>query len=290
MTQTAAVPEPKQRVKSDAFLDYLRPHKKFPNLWCPGCGNGIVMGSLVRAIEKLGIDKDNVALVSGIGCSSRMPVYLDFQSLHTTHGRALAFATGVKFARPEMKVIVITGDGDCLSIGGNHLIHACRRNIDITTILINNYTYGMTGGQASPTTPSGAFATTTPYGNTEKNFEACELAKGAGATFVARTTVYHTPQMDKILTEAITHRGFSLVEVISNCHTYYGRLNRLGQATALLRMFQEKASSQAKAQAVSPEETKDLIVTGVLHRDTEKTELCDEYQKLVDRLAKGEKS
>lgn len=277
---------PKGRVKSDAFLDYLRPHKRFPNLWCPGCGNGIIMSALVRAIDKLNIPKDNVALVSGIGCSSRMPVYLDFQALHTTHGRALAFATGVKFARPDLKVIVVTGDGDALSIGGNHLIHACRRNIDITTILINNYTYGMTGGQASPTTPSGAYATTTPYGNAEKHFEACALAQGAGATFVARTTVYHTPQMDRIFMEAMSHRGFSFVEVVSNCHTYYGRLNRLGQATALLRMFQEKSTSLAKAKAVSPEESKDLIVTGVLYRDTEKTELCDDYQQLLDRFAK----
>ncbi len=283
-------PAVKRELNSETVLDYLRPHKKFPNLWCPGCGNGTVMNSLVRAIDKLGIPKDEIAMVSGIGCSSRMPVYLDFQALHTTHGRALVFATGVKFARPELKVIVITGDGDCLSIGGNHLIHACRRNIDITTILINNYTYGMTGGQASPTTPSGAIATTTPYGNAEKHFDACALAKGAGATFVARTTVYHTPQMDKILTEAISHRGFSLVEVVSNCHTYYGRLNQLGQATALLRMFQQKAAPQAKATSVSPEESKDLIVTGVLHRDTEQTELCDEYQMLLDRLAKGNKA
>ncbi len=272
--------------QSDVVLRYLRPHKKFPNLWCPGCGNGIVMSSLVRAIDKLGLAKDNVVLVSGIGCSSRMPVYLDFQALHTTHGRALAFATGVKFARPDLKVVVITGDGDCLSIGGNHLIHACRRNIDITTILINNYIYGMTGGQISPTTPSGSVSTTTPYGNMEKQFEACELAKGAGATFIARTTVYHTSQMDRMITEAIQHRGFSFVEVLSNCHTYYGRLNRLGQATALLRMFQEKAA-RGKAKSIIDEESKDMIVTGVLHRDDEKTELCDEYQKLLDSLSKG---
>lgn len=284
MTITAKEFSTKQH--SDVVLSYLRPHKKFPNLWCPGCGNGIVMSSLVRAIDKLALQKDNVALVSGIGCSSRMPVYLDFQALHTTHGRALAFATGVKFARPDLKVIVITGDGDALSIGGNHLIHACRRNIDITTILINNLTYGMTGGQVSPATPSGAFATTTPYGNTDKHFDACDLARGAGASFVGRTTVYHTPQMDRILMDAIEHRGFSFVEVISNCHTYYGRLNRLGNPTALLKMFQEKATPVTKASNVA-EETKGKIITGVLHRDEEKTELCDEYQKLVDSLSKG---
>jgi 2-oxoglutarate/2-oxoacid ferredoxin oxidoreductase subunit beta len=290
MTTTATDNKAKKSAKSDAFVDYLRPHKQFPNLWCPGCGNGVVMSALIRAIDKLAIPKDDVALVSGIGCSSRMPVYLNFQALHTTHGRALAFATGVKFARPDLKVIVITGDGDALSIGGNHLIHACRRNIDITTILINNYTYGMTGGQVSPTTPSGSFATTTPYGNSEKHFEACDLAKGAGATFVARTTVYHTPQMDRIIMEAIAHPGFSFVEVISNCHTYYGRLNKVGQAVALLRTFQQRAASVEKAKSLSPEESKDLIVTGVLHRDTEKTELCFEYQRLLDRMAKGDKT
>jgi 2-oxoglutarate ferredoxin oxidoreductase subunit beta len=151
---------PKQ--KSDIFLQYLRPKKKFPNVWCAGCGNGTVMGALVRAVDKLGLSKDEVVLVSGIGCTSRLPVYLDFNALHTTHGRALGFATGVKFAKPQLKVIVITGDGDALAIGGNHFIHACRRNIDITCILINNYIYGMTGGKGSPTTPAGAFSTTTP--------------------------------------------------------------------------------------------------------------------------------
>jgi 2-oxoglutarate ferredoxin oxidoreductase subunit beta len=145
----------------------------------------------------------------------------------------------------------------------------------------------MTGGQGSPTTPAGAYATTMPYGNAEKQFDACELAKAAGASFVARTTVYHTPQMDKAITEAIKHRGFSFLEVIANCHTYYGRLNRLGQAIALLRMFQEKTATATKAKRMTDEESKDLIITGILHRDEHKTELCDEYQKLIDRLQAG---
>ena len=284
--QTGAKPTvPKQ--KSDVILNYLRPKKKLPNVWCAGCGNGIVMGSLIRAIDKLGLSRDNVVLVSGIGCTSRMPVYLDFSALHTTHGRALGFATGVKFARPDMKVIVISGDGDALAIGGNHFIHACRRNIDITLILINNYIYGMTGGQGSPTTPSNAFSTTTPYGNVEKHFDPCELAKAAGASFVARTTVYHTPQMDKNIQAAIDHRGFSLVEVISNCHTYFGRLNRLGHAMSMIRMFKEKAVMSGKAKKMSPEELEDKYIMGVLHRD-DKTEFCDEYQKVVD-AHQGEK-
>ncbi len=183
--------------KSDVIHQYLRPKKAFPNVWCPGCGIGIVMGSLVRAIDKLQIARDAITLVSGIGCSSRLPVYLDFNTLHTTHGRALAFATGVKLAKPKMKVIVITGDGDCLAIGGNHFIHAARRNIDITTILINNMIYGMTGGQFSPTTPSEAFATTSPYGNKENQFDIPKLAMAAGASYVARGTVYHVNQLDE---------------------------------------------------------------------------------------------
>jgi 2-oxoglutarate ferredoxin oxidoreductase subunit beta len=279
MTTVTKDAAPKQ--KSDVILEYLRPKKTFPSVWCSGCGNGIVMGAVIRAIDKLGIPRDNVVLVSGIGCTSRMPVYLDFHALHTTHGRALAFATGVKFARPDLKVIVITGDGDALAIGGNHLIHACRRNIDITTVLINNYIYGMTGGQGSPTTPANAFSTTTPYGNVEKHFEPCDLAKAAGASFVARTTVYHTPQMEKNIMSAIEHRGFSLVEVVSNCHTYYGRLNRQGHAMSMLRTFKENSVMLGKAKKMSEEELAGKIVIGVLHRD-DKTEFCDEYQKVVD--------
>ncbi|MGD8605225.1 MAG: 2-oxoacid:ferredoxin oxidoreductase subunit beta [Anaerolineales bacterium] len=245
------------------------------------------MSGLIRAIDRLGLSRDGVALVSGIGCSSRMPVYLDFNALHTTHGRALAFSTGVKFAKPNMKVIVITGDGDALAIGGNHFIHACRRNIDITAILINNYIYGMTGGQGSPTTPSNSFSTTTPYGNVEKHFEPCELAHAAGASFVGRTTVYHAPQMEKMLMDAINHRGFSLVEVISNCHTYYGRLNRQGDATAMMKMFKERSVTTGKAKTMDEEELKEKILIGTLYKDEEKTEFCDEYQRIVDRVHGG---
>ncbi|MDH3891118.1 MAG: 2-oxoacid:ferredoxin oxidoreductase subunit beta [candidate division Zixibacteria bacterium] len=273
--------KPVEKQKSDVVLNYLRPKKGMPSVWCAGCGNGLVQSALVRAIDKLGYSKDEVALVSGIGCTSRMPIYLDFSALHTTHGRALAFATGVKFAKPKMKVIVITGDGDCLAIGGNHFIHACRRNIDITAILINNHIYGMTGGQGSPTTPTDAFSTTTPYGNVEKHFEPCELAQAAGASFVARATVYHTPQMEKTIMNALNHRGFSLVEVISNCHTYYGRLNRRGDAVSMLNNFKENSVTTAKAAKMVPEELDGKHVIGTLYED-DKTEFCDEYQKVVD--------
>ncbi len=270
--------------ESEILHSYLRPKKKFPNVWCAGCGNGIIMGSLIRAIHKMGLSKDNVAVVSGIGCSSRMPVYLDFGTLHTTHGRALAFATGVKMARPDMKVIVITGDGDWLAIGGNHFIHACRRNIDITTILVDNKIYGMTGGQFAPTTPGGKLATTAPYGNYEKQFDPCDLAQAAGASLVARGTVYHVQQMDKLIEAAITHKGFSLVDCISNCHTYYGRFNREGDAVKMLGWMKKHAMPVKAAKALPPEKLKDKFLTGILHQ-SDATEFTEEYDNLMKRLA-----
>jgi 2-oxoglutarate ferredoxin oxidoreductase subunit beta len=273
--------------RSDVVLDYIRPGKKFPTVWCPGCGHGTVMSAIIRAVDRMGWSKDEVVMVSGIGCSSRMPIYLDFSALHTTHGRALAFATGVKFAQPHMKVIVVTGDGDALAIGGNHFIHACRRNIDITCILLNNNIYGMTGGQGSPTTPDMAFSTTTPYGNVEKHFDPCDLAKASGASFVGRGTVYHAPQLEKLIMEALSHKGFSLVEAMSNCHTYFGRLNRKGDAVAMLKQFKENSVTVGKAAKMSDEETAGKYIIGKLYEDTELTEFCDEYQKLVDKYGDG---
>ncbi len=269
--------------KSDVIHQYLRPKKAFPNVWCPGCGIGIVMGSLVRAIDKLQIARDDITLVSGIGCSSRLPVYLDFNTLHTTHGRALAFATGVKLAKPKMKVIVITGDGDCLAIGGNHFIHAARRNIDITTILINNMIYGMTGGQFSPTTPSESFATTSPYGNKENQFDIPKLAIAAGASYVARGTVYHVTQLDELITEAITKRGFSVVEAFSNCHTYYGRLNRAGDAVKMIDDMKKNVIPLKAAAKMPPEKLEGKMLTGVF-ADVEKDEYCDRYDQLIESL------
>lgn len=269
-------------LQSEIIHRYLRPKKKFPNVWCPGCGNGIVMGALIRAIDDLNFDKNDVVVVSGIGCSSRIPVYLDFNTLHTTHGRAIAFATGVKVAKPNLKVIVITGDGDCLAIGGNHFIHACRRNIDITAILINNKIYGMTGGQFAPTTPGGSFATTAPYGNYEKQFDPVKLATGAGATFVARSTVYHVQQMEKMIAEGISHRGFALVDCISNCHTYYGRMNKEGDAVAMIDWIKKHAINIKAAENLPPEKLEGKFTTGIIHQH-EATEYCEEYQKLLER-------
>jgi len=262
--------------------EYLRHAKKFPHIWCPGCGNGIVLGALLRAIHDTGWKKDDVMMASGIGCSSRAPVYVDFNTLHTAHGRALAFATGVKLAKPRLNVVVLMGDGDAVGIGGNHFIHACRRNIDLTAIIINNFIYGMTGGQQSPTTPQGALATTALFGALDQPFDIANLAACAGATFVARTTTYHVREMEVLFAKAFAHRGFSLVEVIAACPTCYGRRNRQGSAVDMMRWQKEAAVPVAKAQDLPPEERRGRIVTGVLV-DREAPEYVAEYAKLCER-------
>lgn len=205
-----------------------------PHLLCPGCGHGIVMNALVRILAKRYVSLDRVALVAGIGCSSRVVGYIDANTLHTTHGRALSFATGLKLARPELTVIVVTGDGDGLGIGGNHLIHAARRNLDLTCLLFNNETYGMTGGQLAPTTVTEAFTTTTPYGNHESAFDATALVTAAGATFVARGQAYRPDLLENLIERALDHRGFSFVDVMTDCTEYFGRKNQLGGGSDLL--------------------------------------------------------
>jgi 2-oxoglutarate ferredoxin oxidoreductase subunit beta len=266
---------------------YLRPTKKFPNVWCAGCGIGIVMGALIRAIDRIGLEKDNVALVSGIGCTGRMPVYMDFNTIHTTHGRALAFATGLKIARPDMKVIAIMGDGDAMAIGGNHFIHAARRNIGITSIVVNNSIYGMTGGQYSPTTPIGMKAATAPYGNIEPPMPICEVAMAAGATYVARSTVYHAVELDRFIEQAIRKNGFSLVEAVSYCPTTYGRINKLGTTVDMMRQLKESSVSLAAAEKLSSEEREKKIIRGVLH-DIEKPEYTQLYEGLIEHLQQAQ--
>ncbi len=205
-----------------------------PHILCPGCGHGIVMSALVRVLAKRYASLDQVALVAGIGCSSRVVGYIDANTLHTTHGRALSFATGLKLARPELTVIVVTGDGDGLGIGGNHLIHAARRNVDLTCILFNNETYGMTGGQLAPTTVTQAFTTTTPYGNHESAFDATALVTAAGATFVARAQAYRPDLLEGLIEQALDHRGFSFLDVLTDCTEYFSRKNQLGAGSDLL--------------------------------------------------------
>jgi len=264
---------------------YLRHDKKFPHVWCPGCGIGIMLGALIRAIDRIGFEKDEVVLISGIGCSGRLPVYVDFNTLHTTHGRALTFATGVKLAKPSLKVIVIMGDGDAVAIGGNHFIHTARRNIDITSIILNNNIYGMTGGQYSPTTPYGMKSSTTVYSNIEQDFKISELAVTAGAVFVGRGTVYQARLLDSLIEKAILKPGFSVVEVIAHCHTQYGRQNRLGTAVEMMEWQRDHAITVEKAATMKPEELQDRIVIGVLV-DKELPVYQDEYEKIRER-AKG---
>ena len=257
---------------------YLR-ERFFPHMWCAGCGHGIVLNALVRAVDGLGIKKRDMVMVSGIGCSSRISGYVDFHSLHTLHGRALAFATGVKLSKPSLNVIVPMGDGDALAIGGNHFIHAARRNINITALVMNNRTYGMTGGQFSPLSGVGTKATTAPYSNIDREFDTVELATGAGATFVARTTVYHVKELQSLLKKAISHNGFSVLEVLSQCPTYFGRKNRKGSAVDMLNSFKDgTVPVGSKKKQDNPE----LIERGVFV-DKILPEYCEAYAELVER-------
>jgi 2-oxoglutarate ferredoxin oxidoreductase subunit beta len=269
----------RQQSESRVHERYLRHSKKFPNVWCAGCGIGIVLGAIIRAVDELGLDKNDVAMISGIGCTGRMPVYVDFNTMHTTHGRALAFATGLKMVKPHMKVIVVMGDGDALAIGGNHFIHAARRNIGLASIVVNNSTYGMTGGQHSPTTPSGVKTATTPYGHIEQQFPIAELAATAGASFVARSTVYHVRELERYIAQAISKEGFSVVEALSYCHTTLGRINRWGTAPDMMRQLKEQSVTLKQAEKMSPEERQGLIVRGIFaDRD------IPEYTQLYDQV------
>jgi len=258
---------------------YLRHDKKFPHVWCPGCGNGIVLGSMIRAIDRLGLNKDDVVLVSGIGCSGRMPVYVDFNTLHTTHGRALTFATGVKLAKPSLQVIVVMGDGDATAIGGNHLIHAARRNLNLTAIIINNQIYGMTGGQFSPTSPYGSFAATAPFGHVEHAFSIAELVQAAGAAFVARGTVYHALMLDTLIEKGIRKRGFSVVEVMSNCHVQFGRRNKMADPVTMMKWLKDSAVPVEKARKMTPDALEGKFTIGIL-ADVTKPIYTQEYQKI----------
>jgi len=257
-------------------------------IWCPGCGNGIILGATVRAIHKAGVDPDRVAFLSGVGCAGRASNYMDFDAMHTLHGRTLPPAIGIKLARPEMKVIIFTGDGDAVAIGGNHFIHAARRNIDITMVIANNMTYGMTGGQVAPTTEIGDLASTAPYGNIEPPFDICRLAETAGATYVARSTAYHTVQTIRFIEKAILHKGFSVVEVMSQCPTQYGHLNRIGNAVEMLKWLKERAISMERAREFSAEELREKIVMGEFV-NKQRPEYSEEYAKMVEKARNHER-
>ncbi len=256
--------------------------KRLPHIWCPGCGHGILMRDVAQAIENCGLDPDKVVIVSGIGCSSRAAGYMNYNTLHTTHGRAIAFATGVKLANPDLHVIVITGDGDCTAIGGNHLIHACRRNIDLTVVVFNNNIYGMTGGQYSPTTPHREKGTTATYGNIDYNFDIPFLAQAAGATYTARGTAYHAPQMIKLIEAGIKNKGFSLIEGLSVCPTYYGRKNKKGNAIKMYNWQKDNCVDVKKAEKMTAEELEGKIIIGEMHSET-KPEYTDLYKEIIKK-------
>ena len=266
---------------SQLIRKYMR-EDKLPHIWCPGCGNGIIMRDVAQAIDNLGLDKKKVVIVSGIGCSSRAAGYLDFNTIHTTHGRAIAFATGIKMARPDLEVIVLTGDGDASAIGGNHLIHAARRNIGITVVVFNNSIYGMTGGQYSPTTPKMDFGTTAPYGNIDRPFDIAQLAAGAGATFSARGDAYHVQQTTRLIERGIKHRGFSVIDCLTVCPTYYGRKNKKGGAVDMMTFQKEHFIPQEAAVSMSPEQLIGKTVIGVVAHNNY-PELTAEYALLIER-------
>ena len=278
---------------SDLIHEYMR-IDHLPQIWCPGCGNGVIMRDVAVAIHELiedpelDFDRDDFVIVSGIGCSSRAAGYLDFNSIHTTHGRAIAFATGIKFANPKLKVIVLTGDGDCSAIGGNHLIHAARRNLGLTVITFNNDIYGMTGGQYSPTTPNGDKATTAPYGNVDRPFDIANLAAGAGASFSARGDVYHARETTDIIKQAILHKGFSLVDVYSVCPTYYGRKNKKGDAVAMLNWQKDNLVPTARYYAMSEEDRAGKKQIGILNFN-DYPEYTEEYAKVIAACRKKAK-
>jgi 2-oxoglutarate ferredoxin oxidoreductase subunit beta len=265
--------------------DYLRSSKRFPHIWCAGCGIGIFMQALIRVIDQSGYSKDDIVLISGIGCSGRLPVYVDFNTLHTTHGRALTFATGIKLANPRLKVLTVMGDGDAVAIGGNHFIHAARRNVEITSFILNNNVYGMTGGQTSPTTPQGAKTTSSPYGNIEPDFDICRLAEAAGAVFVARSTVYHTRLLERLMGMALKKPGFSVVEVVSQCSTYAGRFLELKSPVEMMKWQKENAIPVEKAKQQSEAELEGKIVIGALV-DRERPNYHEQYQNLLSEKPK----
>lgn len=264
------------------YAEKLLRTDRLPHIWCPGCGNGIILGALVRAIDRAELDQDKTTIVSGIGCSARATGYMDFNTVHTAHGRALTFATGIKLGRPELNVIVLSGDGDATAIGGNHLIHAARRNINLTLVIFNNSIYGMTGGQYSPLTPTGSKATTAPYGHMERPFDIPALAVAAGATFVARGTTYHAKLLTNLIIKGIKHNGFSVIEVITQCTTSYGRLNKMGEGFKMMEWQRDHAVPAAAAAKLPCEKLEDKFLIGVLHESTA-PEYVAEYEKIRAR-------
>lgn len=266
-------------MKGEKFINSSR----IPSIWCPGCGNGIVLHSVLTALEELNYTKEQVIFVSGIGCSSRSSTYTVFDNIHTLHGRAIPIATAIKLVRPDKKVIVMTGDGDSLAIGGNHIIHAARRNIDITVIIFNNSIYGMTGGQFSPLTPSGKRATTSQFGNIENQFDAMKLLKGAGATYLARIGTYYFTQMTRYIKTAIQHDGFGVVEAITQCPVYYGRLNKMATPSDMLLWQKDNLIFKDRLSQNNNQEIDEKLLIGEFANDNIPSYL-QKRQTLLERI------
>ncbi|MEJ2467603.1 MAG: 2-oxoglutarate ferredoxin oxidoreductase subunit beta [Campylobacterales bacterium] len=269
------------------YEKYLR-IDKMPTLWCWGCGDGVILKATIRAIEKMGWDMDKVCVVSGIGCSGRFSSYINCNTVHTTHGRTVAYATGIKLAKPEANVIVVAGDGDGLAIGGNHTIHGCRRNIDLNFILINNFIYGLTNSQTSPTTPQGMWTVSQKNGNIDPTFDACALAIGAGASFVARETMLDPKKLEKILVKGFSHKGFSFFDIMSNCHINLGRKNKMASAMQNLDWIDSITMPKRKWEQLSEEEQLNVFPTGVL-KEIEAPEYCESYSE-IQAAAQGKRA
>lgn len=268
------------------FKEHLRTDR-LPHIWCPGCGDGTVAKIIIQAIQSLGYEKDKVMVATGIGCSSRINNIMDYNTFQATHGRTVAFASGFKVTRPDMTVLAVTGDGDGAGIGGNHLINAARRNIDMTVILVNNYIFGMTGGQFSPLTPYGANASTAVYGCVEYPFDVCKLMEAAGATYVGRGTVYHYALTEKLITKAIEHKGFSYVEVISQCPTTFGKRNKdTGGSNAYKQLMWQKehAVLATEVDKFDDEYMKDKFLIGELLVRTDRMEYTQADQELKEKV------
>ena len=266
--------------EENRFTPYMR-EDRLPHIFCPGCGNGTIMNAFLAAMEKAEMDFDNIAMVSGIGCSSRIPGYMECDSLHTTHGRALSFATGLKVANKDLDVVVFTGDGDCASIGGNHLIHAARRNINLTVICINNNIYGMTGGQISPTSPKGSFGTTAPYGNQDTPFNLAELVAAAGATYSARWTTVQIENLVTSIKDGLKNPGFSFIEVATQCPTYFGRNNKLRTPTAMAVTLKMNTVFKSAADRMRPKDLEGKIVVGEFAK-RQKPEFTENIERISE--------
>ena len=266
------------------FKDYIA-WDRLPHMWCPGCGHGIIVKGIATALAELEIPPHKALLASGIGCSGRAGDYISFNRFQGTHGRTLAFTTGINAAQPDMKIIAFLGDGDCYAIGGNHLLHAARRNLNVTVVVGNNSNYGMTGGQFSPTTPQNSITSTSSFGKTEYTVDMCSVVAEAGANFVARTTVYHTTELLSFIKKAIDTQGFSLVEVITPCPTYFGRYNRLGSAVDMMKLFKDKAMSLKEYEKLPEEEKQNALWHGIKVQ-RERVDFATEYYTHAEKLRK----